>query len=225
MSAERVQHPPHCVTGQSVINTPVANPLWSRERGRIAGVECHIGREGLGRRGTYPMLVLVMNLAQWSSFQNTSIAATISVVVHLVDPALIPRVVSISVGSVDPTHIGGGAKLHWIGKRAVAHLDERREAIDVWHDQIVALVAVHVPSDVYMGDFAAARRVIEVASRRPLTRVRSPIRDRTSLADRTRTRSTGRVRQCWPHRRNNTSGRSVASSPRHPSAAVEPVYL
>jgi len=91
------------------------------------------------------------------------VAKTISVVVHLVDTALRPRVVSISVGSVDPTHIGGRADLHWIGERAVAHLDERPEAIDVWHYQIVALIAIHIPSNIYMGDFAAARW-IEVGS-------------------------------------------------------------
>ena len=93
------------------------------------------------------------------------VAKTIPVVVHLVDTAFIPRVVSVSIGAVDPAHLSGPADLHWIRELAGARLDEHPEAIDARDDQVVAAVAVHVPSDVYMGDLVSARRV-EVGSDR-----------------------------------------------------------
>ncbi len=124
------------------------------ERGDLVGLECHIGGEGPGRRGEQTALVLVMDL-EVVLVPEHQVAATILVVVHLVDTALTPGVVSISVGSVDPAQIGGRTDLHRIGERAVAHLDEHPEAIDVRHDQVVAAVAVHVPGHVHMRDLLA----------------------------------------------------------------------
>ncbi len=118
----------------------------------------------LRHRGEQPSLVLGVDL-EVVLVPEHQIASTILVVVDLVDTALAPGVVSIAVGSQDPTHVGGGADLHWMGERAALHLDEHPEAVDVRHHQVVAVVAVHVPSDVYMGDFASARRV-EVGSNR-----------------------------------------------------------
>ena len=51
-----------------------------------------------------------------------------------------------------------GADSHGVGERAIARLDEHPEAIDIRYDQIVPVVAIHVPRDVDMGDFASARR-------------------------------------------------------------------
>jgi hypothetical protein len=56
--------------------------------------------------------------------------------------ALRPGVVPISVGSVDPAHVGGRAYLHGVGKRSVAQLDEHSEAIDLRYHQVVADVIV-----------------------------------------------------------------------------------
>ena len=136
----------------------------SGEQGKPVRVECHIGREGLGFRCKQSALILEMNL-EVLLVPEHQVAATISVVVDLVDTALRPRVVSISVGSEDPLHLGGGTDLHFLSECTVAHLDKYPEAIGVGHYQVVVTIAVHVVSDIYMGNFAAARR-LEVASNR-----------------------------------------------------------
>lgn len=68
------------------------------------------------------------------SFLKAGIGMNKQPVVHLVNSALRPGIVSISVGSIDPSHVGGGTDLYSIGERAVAHLDEHPKAIDVRHD-------------------------------------------------------------------------------------------
>ena len=128
------------------------------ERGEIVSVEGHIAREGLGLGDKQPMLVLGVNLEAFR-VPKYQVVATVLVVIDLVDTALRPRIVSISVGAVDATHIRGRANHHRIGERAVAHLDKHPEAIDVRHDQVVAIVVVHITGDVYVADFALARRI------------------------------------------------------------------
>ncbi len=51
----------------------------------------------------------------------------------------------------------GRADLHGIGERAVLPLYEHAEAIFARHSQVVAVVVVELPSDVYMGDLTGIR--------------------------------------------------------------------
>ena len=117
---QRVQHP--------------SSHLAGREREEIVRVEGHIGRKGFDHGVKQPTLVLSLNL-EVVLVPRHQVAAAIVVVVYLVDTALTPGVVSISVGSVDSTHIGGGTDRHGSGERTIAHLDEHPEAIDVRYDR------------------------------------------------------------------------------------------
>ena len=115
-----------------------------------------------GIRCKQPELVLEMNLEVILAPEH-QVGAFILIVVHFVDTTLSPRIVSISVCSEDPFHLSGWTDLHFFGERAVAHLDEHPKAIKVRYYKVVATIIVHVLSDVYVGDFAAARR-LEVGS-------------------------------------------------------------
>ena len=83
------------------------------------------------------------------------VAAAIQIVVHLVDPAaLVPGVVAIAVGAVDPVEPAGWPHRHGLGEPAGRHLDQHVEAVTVHQHEVVPAVSVHVASHVHVENFA-----------------------------------------------------------------------